>query len=56
MLKVDRIDHGVSCLRDQELLQYLKDTRLPLTVCPLSNLKVTLLQQAKLLSLTLRSG
>ena len=42
VLKVDRIDHGVSCLRDQKLLQYLKDTRLPLTVCPLSNLKVTL--------------
>ena len=39
-LKVDRIDHGVGSLLDQKLLQHLQDTRLPLTVCPLSNYKV----------------
>jgi len=39
-LKVDRIDHGVSCLRDKQLLQHLKATRLPITVCPLSNFKL----------------
>ena len=38
-LKVDRIDHGVSCLQDKKLLQHLKATRLPITVCPLSNYK-----------------
>lgn len=40
VLRVDRIDHGVSCLQDIELMRYLKQTRLPLTVCPLSNLKL----------------
>jgi adenosine deaminase len=39
-LKVDRIDHGVSCLQDEKLLRHLKATRLPITVCPLSNYKV----------------
>ena len=42
-LKVDRIDHGVSCLRDEKLLQHLKATRLPITVCPLSNYKANTL-------------
>lgn len=39
-LKVHRIDHGVGSLLDHKLLQHLKETRLPLTVCPLSNYKV----------------
>ena len=39
-LKVERIDHGVSCLQDPRLMQHLKETRLPLTVCPRSNYQV----------------
>ena len=39
-LKVERIDHGVSCLQDPELMKLLKQTRMPLTVCPCSNYKV----------------
>ena len=38
-LKVNRIDHGVQCTKDQALVQYLKDNKIPLTVCPLSNIK-----------------
>jgi adenosine deaminase len=39
-LKVSRIDHGVRCEEDEELMQYLVDTQLPLHVCPLSNVKL----------------
>lgn len=37
LLGVDRIDHGIRALEDPELLGYLVDRQLPLTVCPLSN-------------------
>ena len=40
LLKVSRIDHGVRCLEDSQLVQRLQASRLPLTVCPLSNVKL----------------
>ena len=40
VLKVQRIDHGVQSLKDPELVQRLKADQTPLTVCPLSNLKL----------------
>ena len=40
VLKVQRIDHGVRCLEDAALVQRLAATRMPLTVCPLSNVKL----------------
>ncbi|MFP5325281.1 MAG: adenosine deaminase [Gammaproteobacteria bacterium] len=40
LLKVQRIDHGVASLQDPLLMAELAHTRLPLTVCPLSNLKL----------------
>ena len=40
VLKVERIDHGVQAIHDPALMQRLVDTRMPLTVCPLSNLKL----------------
>ena len=39
-LKVSRIDHGVRCLEDPKLVERLAKERIPLTVCPLSNLKL----------------
>ena len=39
-LDIARIDHGVRAVEDNELMTYLKDTQMPLTVCPLSNLKL----------------
>ncbi|MCS3460111.1 adenosine deaminase [Aeromonas sp. BIGb0445] len=39
-LGVRRIDHGVRCADDSDLLRFLADTRLPLTVCPLSNVRL----------------
>ena len=40
LLQVTRVDHGVRCSEDSELVQQLADTRMPLTVCPLSNTKL----------------
>lgn len=36
-LDVCRIDHGVRCLEDPELVARLRENQIPLTVCPLSN-------------------
>ena len=40
VLKVDRIDHGVRSAEDPALVARLADSRIALTVCPLSNLKL----------------
>ena len=40
LLNVSRIDHGVRCLDDSTLVQRLARERIPLTVCPLSNVKL----------------
>lgn len=40
LLGVDRIDHGVRCIEDPQLLQYLIEQQIPLTVCPLSNVRL----------------
>jgi len=40
ILHVERIDHGVRCLEDAELTQRLVKEKIPLTVCPLSNIKL----------------
>ncbi len=39
-LNVKRIDHGVQCLKDEELVEKLAKNQIPLTVCPLSNIKL----------------
>ena len=40
ILEVERIDHGVRCIDDPALVERLARERVPLTVCPLSNLKL----------------
>ncbi|MGN5537229.1 adenosine deaminase [Alcaligenes sp. Lyrl_28] len=40
LLNVERIDHGVRSQDDPALMQYLIDHAIPLTVCPLSNIKL----------------
>src|SRR5687767_2745007 len=45
LLKVERVDHGVQSTKDPALMKRLKDDRIPLTVCPLSNLKLCVFPQ-----------
>jgi adenosine deaminase len=40
ILQVQRIDHGVRCEQDPALLRRLARDRMPLTVCPLSNIRL----------------
>jgi adenosine deaminase len=40
LLGVDRIDHGNACLGDPALVRDLVERKIPLTVCPLSNLRL----------------
>ena len=40
VLKAERIDHGVRCVDDPALVTRLAKMRMPLTVCPLSNVKL----------------
>ena len=40
LLKIKRVDHGVKCLNDEKLVEKLVKDQIPLTVCPLSNVKL----------------
>lgn len=40
VLKVARVDHGIRCLEDEELVERLVADQVPLTVCPLSNVRL----------------
>ncbi len=40
LLHVERIDHGNRCLEDDELVARLAAERVPLTICPLSNVRL----------------
>ncbi|MFW2177819.1 MULTISPECIES: adenosine deaminase [unclassified Moraxella] len=44
LLKVNRIDHGVRSEEDPQLMARLIAEKMPLTVCPLSNLKLKVVQ------------
>ncbi len=46
-LKTERIDHGVRSLEDSALVAELARRRMPLTVCPLSNLKLCVVNDLK---------
>ena len=47
LLKVERIDHGVQALEDEKLMETLVEKQIPLTVCPLSNIKLRVFQDLK---------
>jgi adenosine deaminase len=40
LLKVSRVDHGVRSMEDPMLVKHLAQTQIPLTVCPLSNVRL----------------
>lgn len=45
LLEACRIDHGVRCTEDPELVRRLRRERVPLTVCPLSNLELAVIDK-----------
>ena len=47
VLKVERIDHGVRSEEDPALMQRLVKRQMPLTVCPLSNLKLCVVKDLR---------
>lgn len=47
ILKVARVDHGNHCMDDEKLIQELVYRKIPLTLCPLSNLKLKVIQDLK---------
>ncbi|MBQ4820263.1 adenosine deaminase [Aquimarina sp. MMG016] len=47
LLKVTRIDHGNRCLDDNQLVEELAKRQIPLTLCPLSNLELKVVQDLK---------
>jgi len=47
LLNVKRIDHGVQCLKDKKLVEKLRNDKMPLTVCPLSNIKLHVFNNLK---------
>lgn len=40
ILHVERVDHGIRAIEDAQLVERLVEDRIPLTVCPLSNLRL----------------
>ena len=47
LLNVKRIDHGVQSINDKKLVAELVKKQMPLTVCPLSNLKLKVVSDLK---------
>lgn len=47
LLNVSRIDHGNRCLEDESLIAELRERQIPLTICPLSNLKLKVVEDMK---------
>lgn len=47
LLKVSRIDHGVRSIEDEKLMELIIEKQIPLTVCPLSNLKLCVVDDLK---------
>ncbi len=47
LLHVSRIDHGNRCLEDENLIAELRERQIPLTICPLSNLKLKVVEDMK---------
>ncbi|MDY3338123.1 adenosine deaminase [Riemerella anatipestifer] len=44
LIKIKRIDHGNNCLSDEKLVNRLVETKMALTVCPLSNLELRVVE------------
>lgn len=47
LLKVQRIDHGVQAINSNELMTKLKESKIPLTICPFSNIELKVFKSMK---------
>ena len=47
LLKVSRIDHGNQSLDDDQLIKHIAEKQIPLTICPLSNLELKVVNDLK---------
>lgn len=47
ILDAERIDHGIRCIEDPVLVNFLAAQKIPLTVCPLSNVKLQAVENLK---------
>ncbi len=47
LLKISRIDHGNRSLEDDQLITHIVEKQIPLTVCPLSNLALKVVEDLK---------
>ena len=47
LLKISRIDHGNRSLEDDQLIKHIAEKQIPLTVCPLSNLALKVVEDLK---------
>ena len=47
-LKVERIGHGTRAIEDERLLKYLAEKKIPLEVCPLSNIRTGVVKSVDL--------
>ena len=45
ILKIERIDHGIRATDDPELMLRLINNQIPLTICPLSNVKLKVFEE-----------
>ena len=46
-LKVERIDHGIQCAQSPYVMNFLAERKIPLTVCPLSNVALRIIENLK---------
>lgn len=44
LLHASRIDHGNACIQDKHLVEFLAHKRIPLTMCPLSNVRLQVIK------------
>lgn len=47
LLKVSRIDNGVRCMEDPDLITRLSATQMPLDICPISNIQLGIFQNMR---------
>jgi adenine deaminase len=47
VLEVERVDHGVKCVEDEQLKKRLVEEQMPLTICPFSNVKLRVVPELR---------